>query len=177
VGETLAQVAALVGAERVGIPIPLDTHRPDALRLTPFRCDGSPSAPPRPRGKPAGGDGSLPGDPESRDGLGPRTHVGRDVCEPARPAAAAGEDGPPLGLRRLRPARPAAVTLVGGRPVHLRAGPLAGPIVNGAGPWRSSGEWWVNPWVHDEWDVELADGTLCRLAHDGSTWFLEGLYG
>jgi hypothetical protein len=49
--------------------------------------------------------------------------------------------------------------------------------VNSAGPWRSSGEWWVQPWLHDEWDVELTDGTLCRLAHDGSSWFLEGLYG
>jgi len=24
--------------------------------------------------------------------------------------------------------------------------------------------------------VELADGTLCRLAHDGSAWCLEGIY-
>ena len=45
------------------------------------------------------------------------------------------------------------------------------------GPWRSSGEWWTErPWIHDEWDAELADGTLCRLAHDGSAWWLEGIY-
>jgi hypothetical protein len=24
--------------------------------------------------------------------------------------------------------------------------------------------------------VELADGTLCRLAHDGSAWHLAGIY-
>jgi hypothetical protein len=45
------------------------------------------------------------------------------------------------------------------------------------GPWRVSGEWWSpRPWLQDEWDVELADGTLCRLAHDGSAWCLEGIY-
>lgn len=33
--ETLAQVAALVGAERVGTPVPTDTHRPDAAALSP----------------------------------------------------------------------------------------------------------------------------------------------
>ena len=32
------------------------------------------------------------------------------------------------------------------------------------------------PWLQDEWDVELADGTLCRLAHDGSAWHIAGIY-
>ena len=32
------------------------------------------------------------------------------------------------------------------------------------------------PIPQDEWDVELGDGTLCRLAHDDSTWWLEGIY-
>jgi protein ImuB len=82
-----------------------------------------------------------------------------------------------LALRRCRPPRPARVRLIGGRPVHLRADGLAGAIVASAGPWRSSGEWWLDSrWVSDEWDVELADGTLGRLAHDGSTWMLEGIY-
>jgi protein ImuB len=90
-----------------------------------------------------------------------------------------GEKGeaPVLALRRLRPPAPASVTLASGRPVALRSGRLAGRIVAGVGPWRASGEWWTpRPWLRDEWDVELADGTLCRLAHDGSTWRLEGIY-
>jgi len=84
---------------------------------------------------------------------------------------------PTLALRRLRPPAPAAVTLASGRPVALRSSRLAGRIVAGVGPWRSSGEWWSqHRWLQDEWDVELADGTLCRLAHDGSAWHLAGIY-
>ena len=83
----------------------------------------------------------------------------------------------PLALRRLRPPAPAAVTLTSGRPVALRSSRLTGRIVAGVGPWRSSGEWWSKqPWLQDEWDVELADGTLCRLANDGSAWHLAGIY-
>ncbi len=88
-----------------------------------------------------------------------------------------GDANPVLALRRLRPPAPAAVTLASGRPVAMRSSRLAGRIVAGVGPWRSSGEWWTtHPWLQDEWDVELADGTLCRLAHDGSAWHLAGIY-
>jgi protein ImuB len=138
-GEVMARLAALVGAERVGVPVLLDTHRPDALALGPFSSEG----PPR---------------------------------RPGRAGRASGHDPAALALRRQRPRRPAAVTLVGGRPVHLRAGALEARIVQSAGPWRASGDWWTDPWRRDEWDVELGDGTLCRLAHDGSAWFLDGIY-
>lgn len=134
--ETLAKLAALVGAPHVGVPMLLDSHRPDALGLAPF--------PPHPALSPGGGEG---------------------------------EGAPVLALRRLRPPRPAAVRLTGGRPVHLRSDRLAGAVVASAGPWRTSGEWWLDSrWLSDEWDVELADGTLCRLAHDGSAWAVSGIY-
>ena len=32
------------------------------------------------------------------------------------------------------------------------------------------------PFARDEWDVELADGTLCRLAREGRAWRLEAIY-
>ena len=77
----------------------------------------------------------------------------------------------------MRPPRPVQVTLDAGAPAHLRAGGLAGRIVAGAGPWRVSGEWWTeDAFVQDEWDVELSDGTLCRLARDGRGWRLEAIY-
>jgi protein ImuB len=136
--ETLAKLAALVGSGHVGMPVLLDSHRPDAARVQPFPLRG----------------------PETR-APGPATS--------ARAAV--------LALRRTRPPRPAAVRLTGGRPVHVRSDRLAGAIVASAGPWRSSGEWWRETgWGEDEWDVELADGTLCRLGHDGSRWSLQGVY-
>jgi len=130
-----------VGAGNLGVPVLLDTHRPDAIRLEPLNA----------RAQALSRDPSPPG----------------------------GERGPGgvLALRRLRPPRPAQVRLVGGRPVHLRSDGLAGAIVASAGPWRVSGEWWLEScWGADEWDVELTDGTLGRLAHDGSVWVLEGIY-
>jgi protein ImuB len=84
---------------------------------------------------------------------------------------------PVLALRRLRPRCPADVVLADGHPTHLRSDRLTARIATSVGPWRVSGEWWTErPWAQDEWDVELADGTLGRLAHDGAQWWLEGLY-
>ena len=132
---TLNRLVALVGADAIGAPALLDTHRPDAVALA--------SYPPH----------------------------------PAPPPSSPRGEGPALALRRLRPPAPASVTLASGRPVAVRSGRLTGRIVAGVGPWRVSGEWWSpRPWLQDEWDVELADGTLCRLAHDGSAWRLEGIY-
>ena len=77
----------------------------------------------------------------------------------------------------MRPPQLAEVLVAAGTPTHLRAAGLAGRIIAGAGPWRVSGEWWTEvPFVQDEWDVELDDGTLCRLAHDSRGWHLEAVY-
>jgi protein ImuB len=82
-----------------------------------------------------------------------------------------------LALRRFRPPCGAHVTLNAGRLVHIRSDRLTSRIVASVGPWRASGEWWTAcPWIHDEWDVELGDGVLCRLAHDGARWWLDGVY-
>ena len=141
--ETIARVIGLVGAGNLGVPVLLDTHRPDAIRLEPLNV---------------------------------RAQALAHVSSPPGGGRGPGEGGV-LTLRRLRPPRPAQVRLVGGRPVHLRSDGLAGAVVASAGPWRVSGEWWLESrWGADEWDVELTDGTLGRLAHDGSAWVLEGVY-
>ena len=86
-------------------------------------------------------------------------------------------EGAVLAIRRMRPPQLAEVLVAAGTPTHLRAAGLAGRIIAGAGPWRVSGEWWTEvPFVQDEWDVELDDGTLCRLAHDSRGWHLEAVY-
>jgi len=140
---TLARLSALVEAPGIGSPVLLDSHRPDAMRMTPFLL-------PSPQ----------------KENRTPLPHRGRGQGE-----------GAFLAVRRMRPPRSVDVVLHAGAPTHLRAAGLAGRIIAGAGPWRVSGEWWTEaPFVQDEWDVELDDGTLCRLARDGRGWRLEAIY-
>ncbi len=156
---TLNRLVALVGADAIGAPALLDTHRPDAIALAEYSPSNSP---PRRDSRPP-----TPAKGVSQHPPSPLWGEGR----------VRGGEAPALALRRLRPPAPASVTLASGRPVAVRSGRLTGRIVAGVGPWRVSGEWWSpRPWLQDEWDVELADGTLCRLAHDGSAWRLEGIY-
>lgn len=98
-------------------------------------------------------------------------------------------------LRRFRIPVPARVTVHEGRPVRLqsdRHGVPSGAVLQAAGPWRTSGEWWhvsggrgpdtprhgaaAGPWDRDEWDVELASGLVYRIfvERDIGQWFIEG---
>jgi protein ImuB len=59
------------------------------------------------------------------------------------------ENAQPLAsaLRRCRQPVPARVAVVDGRPVRVtsdRRGFAGGAVTRGAGPWRTSGEWWVS---------------------------------
>jgi protein ImuB len=84
-------------------------------------------------------------------------------------------------LRRQRHPPAIRVSVEHGRPVHLassKRGMPHGAVTQAAGPWRTSGGWWSGPWSHDEWDVALTSGTVCRIYQDRTTerWFLEGIY-
>ncbi len=64
-----------------------------------------------------------------------------------------------------------------GTPVFVSAGEaVRGPVVDRAGPWRASGDWWDVPWSREEWDIVLADGALFRIFHDRlrDAWFVDG---
>ena len=89
-------------------------------------------------------------------------------------------------LRRFRLPVPARVQVREGRPVKIitdRRGVSGGQVVQAAGPWRSSGDWWNDAapyrshWDRDEWDVAVSDGTVYRLyvERDIGQWFLEGV--
>jgi protein ImuB len=115
--------------------------------------------------------------------------------EPARtsPVTAQGEDAPmKAALRRFRFPIPTRVVVQEGRPIRVqtdRQGFTSGAIVQAAGPWRTSGNWWDTPgprqkseadsnaWDRDEWDVAMTDGTIYRLVveREVGQWFLEGV--
>ena len=86
-----------------------------------------------------------------------------------------------LVLRRQRVPLAIRVTVDQQRPVYVAApkrGMPQGAVLQGAGPWRTSGDWWTRVWNHDEWDVALTDGAVCRIFQDRMTqcWFLAGVY-
>jgi len=81
-----------------------------------------------------------------------------------------------LSLRRFRPPQPALVQCDRG-PTYLHAKTIDGSIVAAYGPMLLNGDWWSQqPWSRAEWDVKLADGTLCRIYEEAGGWFLEGCY-
>jgi protein ImuB len=147
---TIARLKAIVGPDRVGSPELLDTHRPDSFRVAQALM-------------PAPGFDAVP-QPRRRAGTNPGT-AGRSACATK------------LTLRFFRPPRAACVALSAGHPSFVTAGAIRGSILDLAGPWRTSGDWWTSdPWLRDEWDIALSDGALYRLFCDPRGWFVEGSY-
>ncbi len=86
---------------------------------------------------------------------------------------------PRLALRVFRPALPARVQAPDGRPLSIAARGVRGRVLDYAGPWRTSGDWWRDDSCsRDEWEVTLSDGALCLLYRDrrDGEWFVEGSY-
>ena len=95
------------------------------------------------------------------------------------PFKAKGGEAPPtprLGLRAYRPPRPARVSVEAGAPVFVAAPGVRGVVVDRAGPWRASGDWWDVAWSREEWDVAVAEGGVYRIFRDRlrEEWFVEG---
>lgn len=131
----LARLRALAGEERVGSPVILNTHRPDAYRLRP--CAFEPSVP-------------------------------RNIQR----------NGLRLAFRYFRPPLTARVMLNGTQLRRIASERVSGEIVQTAGPWRTSGDWWTSPtaWHRDEWDIVLEDRAIYRVYRTDGQWFLEGSY-
>jgi len=173
VSTLMARLNALMGEGRCGSPSVVDSWRPGAFAMAPF-------APVEEGG--VGRVGRVGG-------------VGKTLAEPA--------DSQPqvvVALRRFRFAVPARVQVDDGRPVRVtteRRGLGGGRIDKAAGPWRTSGQWWAEPfglgeagkaggagrsenntpWDRDEWDVTVNDGATYRLfrERDANAWFIDGV--
>ncbi|MBV9768370.1 MAG: hypothetical protein JOZ32_02260 [Bryobacterales bacterium] len=91
---------------------------------------------------------------------------------------------PQQAFRYFRPPLPATVSLERNRPLHVTASGIHGKVLNSAGPWRTSGDWWTTTaWNRDEWDIALTNGALYRIyseptQHSEPTqrWFIDGSY-
>jgi protein ImuB len=82
-----------------------------------------------------------------------------------------------VALRMFRPPRPARVTVAAHGPAYIAAENIRGKVIDLAGPWRTSGDWWtLDPWLRDEWDLALSDGALYRVYCEPRGWFVEGSY-
>ena len=163
---TLAKIRGFVGQDRVGTPELIETHRPDAWRLT-----------------------LLPDlDSQARESRASKRSVGREIGW-----AAFGWAGraPAWGLafRYFRPARQARVVTERGSPVYVTAGEVQGKVGESAGPWVKSGNWWSGEaWSRKEWDVALVDGGVYRIYltqalrepveadRFRAEWYIEGSY-
>jgi protein ImuB len=153
---TLARLAKLVGDHNIGSPVLLETHRPDAFSLKRFVLDT-------------------------------KTDFRKSKKRATRAHAKAASH-PCLGFRMFRPPLRAVVQLEHGLPAQISAWgkqrSVYGKVVNMAGPWRTTGDWWrEDRWARDEWDVAVApnkreEQVLYRIYRElnTDTWFVEGAY-
>jgi protein ImuB len=187
---TLARIKAIVGENRAGIAERLNTHRPDAFRM--MECSLHVGQ----AGRYVGQAGSLqrvvnpladarnPDQSHDRKGV---VAVGRTPWSAAGPLAglpavgcfahAATPLSVSLALRLFRPPLPARVTVAAHGPSYIAAENIRGKVIELAGPWRTSGDWWtLDPWLRDEWDLALSGGALYRVYCEPRGWFVEGSY-
>ncbi len=151
----MARLTALMGEDRCGSAVTVDSWQPGAFEMKPF----GPGLGTRESGfeMPATNPDRIP-NPESRI--------------------------PTVALRRFRFPVAARVRVDRGVPIRVmtdRRGLNGGKVEAYAGPWRASGGWWIDErvksWEHDEWDVTLSDGATYRIFRERDTdaWFIEGI--
>jgi len=87
------------------------------------------------------------------------------------------EPRPVLALTYFHPPLPADVSIFKGRLMYLKTRHFAGKVIEYGGTWKESSQWWTRRlWERMEWDVELEDRRLYRLAMNKSDWFITGVY-
>lgn len=153
---TLARLSKLVGADNLGSPELLDTHRPDAFRMNKF----------------------LLNEKTRRNAKWSSRFA---LSAPALPVMGLRVFRPPwLADVHTMNGRPVRINARANS-----SGKVRGKIVCASGPWRTSGDWWrADVWARDEWDVAVSDPAaqesevLCRIYRDlaNEQWFIAGVY-
>jgi protein ImuB len=173
----IARLTALMGQDRIGRPAVVDSYRPGAFEMEPFKTEHSHVA-----------QTALEGSAASA------TSAVNSATSAVKIVSA---------LRRCRRPVPARVAVVDGRPVAVtsdRRGFAGGHVLACAGPWRTSGNWWEQSsvdghqssgmpglskvdcrpsmyWNRDEWEVSLSDGAAYRIFRDRVTegWWIDAI--
>ena len=187
----LARLGALMGQDRVGAPAAVDTDRPGAFAMTPFATDQGKTVERRER---------------REDFSQASASSAVSAFDRVEPSALSPQPSVVSALRRCRQPVPARVAVADGRPVRVttdRRGFTGGAVTHCAGPWRTSGAWWLTDvadnsqgsrlnshrtetsdlrvetsgWNRDEWDVSLGDGAVYRvfLDRDANRWFIDAV--
>ena len=152
---TLARIASIVGENKVGAVQMMDTHHPQAFQMRRFVPEES-----RPQTSAAKAENLPPSCPQSKDGMVTALRIFRS---------------PAFATVSMRDGVPARITCPKRKQID-------GEILWGAGPWRSSGDWWEREgWSRDEWDIAVQQEcgiVLYRLVRDllSGRWFVEGTY-
>jgi protein ImuB len=187
-----ARLGALMGQDRFGTPVVVDSYRPGAFAMSAFAADHESNRGERRERRDHTFQNSI-----SAISMTERDHESRIPNPESRVVSA---------LRRCRQPVPARVAVADGRPVRVttdRRGFAGGTVVRAAGPWRTSGSWWAGgageaggaggagkagvqplppvrpgePWDRDEWDVSLTDGAVYRVFRNRETdgWFIDAV--
>lgn len=147
VSTLLARLTAIMGTDRVGTPVAMDTDRPGAFEIRAFRTTWD-------------ADRAPAGEPNT-------SSVASSLVS---------------AFRAYRPPVPVRVTVdASGIPTYVtvdRTGLEGGAVRACAGPWITSGAWWMaDRWDQEEWDVHLTRGIVYRLAYYRVTrrWFIQAV--
>ncbi len=186
---TIARLASLLGADRVGSPRTVDGHHPERYALASY----APPPPPDVARASKKGRGLL-----AVRALRPPIALEVLTAEPpplpapiraiAPLALTAGAAVPavsvPVGVSRSAATAGARPHSPSPRLLSIKSAPgssldIQGSVRVAAGPWSVEEGWWSDsPSERDYWDVELSDGGLYRIFRDrrGESWFADGLY-
>ncbi|MBK9165124.1 MAG: hypothetical protein IPM21_14670 [Acidobacteria bacterium] len=87
------------------------------------------------------------------------------------------EQRPVLALTHFHPPLEAEIKTAEGRLIYLRTRYFDGHVAEYGGAWLGSSQWWTHGfWQQMEWDVELDDRRIYRLARTQEGWFVTGGY-
>jgi protein ImuB len=202
----MARLHALMGEGRCGAAVAVDSWEPGAFATKPFAPAGSTAI--HSHGPQRHRDTEFSNFAHVKESRVDEGRVDESLCASVPLWPVAVEDAansPKVAIRRFRFPVPARVRVDRGVPVRVivdRRGWSGGHVETHAGPWRTSGGWWVEAtdvhrdkprrhegtsvspwpvgakaWERDEWDVTLSDGATYRVFRERDTdaWFIDGV--